>query len=274
MRVGWRQAFELMCLAGAMLAGQAIAHAEFDLGRLWPLTDDDGSEEGSSPYAPLDWLSGGYSFDQVLYFGGIDMQRYGFSAYVGTAWSPAPGRDGFLLRLFASDGFDSFRTPKTTLYSHTLRAALTPGYRISRSGFELSAYAGVEILGRAALPFRKTTRVQSDFGMRLSANFWWEPRDAVMLAANLSMTTIEASFFGRLATGVRIFNVWTGPEISASSDIFSQQYRIGAHVTGMRSGPYEFSTAAGYAFDSFGRGGAYGRFGITLRNSDPMTIMP
>lgn len=274
MRNRWRQTFRVIGVAGSMLACETAAIADFDLFQPSSLTDKNAPRETPDKTAPLDWLSGGHGFEQMLYFGGVDMQNYGFGAYVGAVWSPAPRRDGFLLRLFASDGLDSFRTPKTTLSSHTMRAAFTPGYRISHNGFEVSAYAGVEILGRIALPTSKTTRLQPDFGMRLAADFWWEPRDAVMIAANLSMTTIEAAFYGRVATGLRVFNIWAGPEISASSDIFSQQYRIGAHVTSMRHGPYEFSTAAGYAFDSFGRNSAYGRFGISLREFDVMTIMP
>jgi hypothetical protein len=95
-----------------------------------------------------------------------------------------------------------------------------------------------------------------------------------MLTANLSMTTIDASFSGRFASGLRVMNVWAGPEILVSSDIFGQQLRIGAHVTGMQTANYEFSLAAGYGFDSFGRSGLYSRLGITLRERHRMTIMP
>ena len=211
MRNQWRQALQLFCVTGALLADKTVAHADFDLRQLWSASEAYTSQDTSGTRAPLDWLSGGFNFEQALYFGGIDMQRYGFGAYVGTVWSPSPNRDGLLFRLFASDGIDSFRTPKTTFSSHTMRAAFTPGYRISRSGFELSAYAGVDVLARANLPINKTTRLQPDFGMRLLADFWWEPRNAMMIAANLSMTTIEASFYGRLAAGIKIFDIWTGP---------------------------------------------------------------
>lgn len=273
MRAWWRTALQVACTVAACQAGATRLSADTDRDDDLPATDE-ASATLRSKSAPLSWLSGGMRPEQALYFAGFDVQRFGYGGYVGTVWSPVSGRDGFLFRLFAADSIDSYRTPKTTFRSQSLRAAAVPGYRISRPGFELSAYAGLEGLARVPLPFTKTSRLTYDFGMRLSTDIWWEPFNAVMIAANLSMTTIEASFYGRLATGVRIMTIWTGPEISASTDIFGEQYRAGLHVTGVRYGPYEFSAAAGYAFDSFGRSGAYGRLGVSLRTIDPITIMP
>ena len=264
----------MICVVSATLTGGPRAHAEIELSDVWSAADLSSPENIRDRSAPLSWLSGGFRPEQVLYFAGFDLQRFGFGGYIGAVWSPLSNKDGVLLRLFAADGIDSFRTPKKTYVSQSTRAAIMPGYRISRSGFELSAYAGFDALARMPLPITKAARLQPDFGMRLSADIWWEPFNAVMLAANLSMTTIEASFYGRLASGVRIFDVWTGPEISASSDIYNQQYRVGAHVTGVHHGPYEFSAAAGYGFDSYGRSSAYARLGFTLREVDPMMIMP
>lgn len=264
----------MLCAVGTLLTALSPARADLEWNDVWSAIDVSQPESIRDRDAPLSWLSGGFRPEQVLYFSGFDVQRYGFGGYVGALWSPLPGRDGVLVRLFAANGVDSFVTPQRIIQSQSMRAAITTGYRINRRGFDLSATAGIEALARVALPITKATRLQPDFGMRLSADIWWEPLDAVMLAANLSMTTIEASFYGRLAGGVRILDVWAGPEISASTDIYKQDYRVGAHVTGMRYGPYEFSAAAGYAFDSFGRSGAYGRLGFTLREVDPMTIMP
>jgi hypothetical protein len=58
---------------------------------------------------------------------------------------------------------------------------------------------------------------------------------------------------------------WAGPEISASSDAFSQQVRIGAHLTGFRFDALEWSAAVGYVTDSYRRSGIYGRIGVLTR---------
>ena len=52
---------------------------------------------------------------------------------------------------------------------------------------------------------------------------------------------------------------WAGPEISASSDAFSTQYRAGAHLTGFKLDALEWSAAVGYVTDSYHRSGVYGR---------------
>ena len=67
-------------------------------------------------------------------------------------------------------------------------------------------------------------------------------------------------------SGVRVLDqFWIGPEISASRDDFSQQYRIGAHLTGFKLAVFEWSAAAGYVTDSFHRSGIYGRIGVLTR---------
>ena len=268
------QSLGILWVVGIALADVRPARAKIEWSDLWSKVDLTTPDNPRDRAAPLSWLSGGFRPEQALYFSGFDLQRYSFGGYVGAVWSPLPGRDGVLMRLFAADGIDSFVTPKITYRSQSMRAAITTGYRIARPGFELSAHAGIEALARVSLPITKATRLQPDVGMRLSADIWWEPIDAVMIAANLSMTTIEATFYGRVASGIRILDIWTGPEVSASSDIYKQELRVGAHVTGVRYGPYEFSAAAGYGIDSFGRSGAYGRLGFTLREVDPITIMP
>jgi hypothetical protein len=235
---------------------------------------DPEEDEFSDDNSRFNLLTGGRQPEQITNFAGLDMQRFGVGAYAGLLLSPTPGRDGLAMRLIGAQSVDEYRTPTGSIRNQTLRAALTPGYRISRPGFELSAFAGVEIAARVRLPITRRTQIEPDVGMRMSADTWWQPIAPVMISANLSMTTIDAFFAARVASGIRVFDVWTGPEISASTDIWGQTLRVGGHVTSMRTANVELSFAAGYAFDSFGRQGIYTRLGITLRERDPMTIMP
>ena len=69
-----------------------------------------------------------------------------------------------------------------------------------------------------------------------------------------------------MAGGWRAFETgWVGPEIAMSSDRFSEQYRVGAHLTGLRTGAFEWSLAARYVQDSFRRTGMYGRISVLAR---------
>ena len=100
----------------------------------------------------------------------------------------------------------------------------------------------------------------------MATELWWEPMPEIMLASAFSASTNATSHSARAAAGWRLFDqFWMGPEISASRDEFSAQYRIGAHLTGFRLAALEWSAAAGYVTDSFHRGGVYGRIGVLTR---------
>jgi hypothetical protein len=58
---------------------------------------------------------------------------------------------------------------------------------------------------------------------------------------------------------------WSGPEVSAITDEFSTQTRVGLHLTGLRWQDLEWSAAAGYLQNNFHRNGAYGRLGVLVR---------
>ena len=88
----------------------------------------------------------------------------------------------------------------------------------------------------------------------------------MMVAAAASATTIGSGYSARAATGWRLLDrFWIGPEVSASADEFSTQYRIGAHLTGFKTGPVEWSVGVGFVEDSFDRSGIYGRIGVLTR---------
>jgi Cellulose biosynthesis protein BcsS len=44
-----------------------------------------------------------------------------------------------------------------------------------------------------------------------------------------------------------------------------QQYRAGLHVTGLRTGKFEWTTGVGWAGDSDDRSGVYGKLGLLTR---------
>jgi hypothetical protein len=103
-------------------------------------------------------------------------------------------------------------------------------------------------------------------GARFASELWWEPMPDMMLTSAFAASTNATSHSARAAAGWRVFDqFWAGPEISASRDEFSQQVRIGAHLTGFRLAAFEWSAAAGYVQDSFHRSGVYGRIGVLVK---------
>jgi hypothetical protein len=88
-----------------------------------------------------------------------------------------------------------------------------------------------------------------------------------MVAADGSISTIGLSYTARLAGGWRLFNLfYAGPELQAfATDTNYQQYRAGLHITGFRTGPYEWSAGLGFARDSDERSSLYGKLGMFMR---------
>lgn len=202
-------------------------------------------------------------FGHLLAYAGIDGWRYGGSAYVGAQWSDSQ-QSPFVLRVFASDGLDDFKTRFETYRSETARASILPGVHVQAGRLDLKLFAGGDYQMR--IPLRPTlgSPVQL-FGGRATIDAWWEPAEQWMLSGSVSATTIESGVSARLASGWRTAFGWIGPELLALHDVYNTQVRAGAHLTGFKLGFSEWSVAAGYTRDSFGRSSPYGRIGITLR---------
>lgn len=268
----WGVALCALCVAVAMLARGATAQdADED--------DDDPPAATSKPSfwasllepeepspPPFDFLTGGMP-DRMLYFSGVEMQRWSLAAYAGAQWAPARiDRDGFILRMVMSDSIERYTTRTRRYDTDILRVAIMPGYKFSRGKVEMQVFAGLGIEGDLLLVDRRANRLRGKFGPRLGADLWWEPTRLLMLQYSISGTTIDNAISMRAAAGWRLFDrFWVGPEVTASGDDFSRQYRVGAHLTGLRSDEYEWSVAAGQVWDSYRREGVYGRISVVVR---------
>jgi Cellulose biosynthesis protein BcsS len=221
----------------------------------------------------FDFLTRGMP-DRMFYFTGIELQRWSLGAYAGAQWAPARiDREGFILRMLASDSIEHFTTPAHRTNSQIMRAAIMPGYKFSRDKADLQLLGG----GAAEVDAKSTDGAAAKWrvkvGAQVSADLWWEPTHLLMLQTSISATTIDSGFSARAAVGWRLFHrFWVGPEVTASRDYFSSQYRVGAHLTGLRTDQYEWSIAGGGVWDSYQREGIYARIGIVMRPARPMHL--
>lgn len=215
-----------------------------------------------------DGLSGGAKAERVLLYSGFDIWRHGRAAYGGFYWAPdGLNNDGFITRLFVSRGVERYDAGSRRFDTTITRAAPLAGWRFSQDKLELKVFAGPELENRVLTPDVPSAALRgTHIGARVATELWWEPMPELMLTSAFSASTNAASHSARAAAGVRVFDqFWAGPEISASRDDFSQQYRVGAHLTGFRLAVFEWSAAAGYVTDSFHRNGIYGRIGVLTR---------
>src|SRR5262249_19319201 len=109
--------------------------------------------------------------------------------------------------------------------------------------------------------------VGSHVGARLNVDVWWEPLPAqMMLTTTLTASTIGTNYGARGAMGWRAMDrFWVGPEIETSGDDTYRQFCVGADITSLKLGDFEWAFGAGYVRDNSDRSGAYGRFSLLTR---------
>ncbi|MFL9499514.1 cellulose biosynthesis protein BcsS [Rhodopseudomonas palustris] len=258
------------------------APPSFDVGAVTPPdiasvdTDDDDGLTGDLPagrstFSPLadlaaDRFSGGQHAS--LLFGGYDLWRNGASLYGGFEWfGGGTAENGPVVRLMASEALERYQAGRFIYINDISRASVLAGWRFKSGAFELKILAGPDLENRASMPDYREQRWRGTHGgVRIAVESWAEPTPETMLSSSFYATTVAGSYGARLAAGWRMFDAfWVGPEMSGSSDEFSRQTRIGIHLTGFEMAAMEWSAAAGYVRDSYGRSGIYSRLGASLR---------
>jgi hypothetical protein len=273
----WGLAFRALCMSAAVAApacdratGQEIEDGDFNV-----LPSSSSSSFWSSLFdtriskrRAFDFLSGGMP-DRMMYFGGMDASKWSLGAHLGAQWAPAGfDRDGVILRFFWSENLERFTTDARlpAQYTQVSRVALLPGYMFRAGKVDVQLMAGVEYQGDYRVSNWPRASARGQFGMRAVADIWWEPTRELMVQYALTGTTNDNGYTTRIAAGWRLFDAfWIGPEATLSRDYFSKQTRVGGHLTGLRTGSYEWSFAAGFVHDNFQREGLYARFGIMLK---------
>jgi len=208
---------------------------------------------------------------RFLLFSGVDLWRDGQFLHGGLLWSPhGLDREGFTLKAMISGG--RYRYMSGTLNNAWVtgteqEAQVLPGWRFRRGRFELKVFAGLDVKNDATSPYDPGNRLHGiSAGMRTTVDLWFEPTPSTMLAADASFTSIAAGYSARLAYGLQLRDwFYLGPEAQAFACLGYSQLRFGAHLTGLKTGAWEWSAAAGWEDDNDGRSGAYLRLGVLTR---------
>ena len=205
---------------------------------------------------------------QAMLFSGRDIWRNGAFAYGGLVYAPGGfDRDGLLLKVLLSGGlyrYDAKNRGQTVVGAEWL-AQILPGWRIKRGDAEFKFFMGPEIQQHRLWPDDLDNRLRGrSFGLRVTAELWYEPAPSMMIAADVSLSTIATSNSARAAYGWRVFEemlggVYIGPEVQYFGSDGYRQLRFGAHVTTMKTEDADWSAAIGWARDSDGRSSPYVR---------------
>jgi len=205
---------------------------------------------------------------RFLLFSGFDLWRHGGFLHGGVLYAPEGlDREGPVVKLLVGGGQYQYLSGATTVTGRQWLVSAMPGWRFKRGTLEFTVYGGLDLQHHRFSPYDPGNSLAGTHaGARGGFDLWWEPRPAMMVAASASASTIGTSYWARGAVGWRAFDrVWLGPEIVALGDDNYRQFRLGVHVTGLRTAAFEWAAGLGYARDNDNRSGPYVRVGLIAR---------
>jgi hypothetical protein len=203
-----------------------------------------------------------------LFFSGFDIWRNGGFGNGGLLWSPDSLRqDGFTLKLLLGAGTYRYRGATTDITGRQYLASALPGWRFKSGPNELTVFAGLDMQQHQTSPDDPGNRLRGfHAGARGGFDLWYEPLPAAfMVTASASASTVGKNVWARAAAGLRAFDLWLGPEAIFCGDETYREWRVGAHATGLRTGPVEWTAGLGWVTNNDQRSGMYGRLGLLVR---------
>jgi hypothetical protein len=206
--------------------------------------------------------------EQFLLFAGADAWRNGGFAHGGLLWSPGGiDKEGFTAKLMGGGGTYRYRNGTTPTEGFATVFDVMPGWRFKPGNAEISVFAGLDVQHHRLSPDDLNNAARGTHaGLRVGADFWWEPTTTTMTNAGISFATINDGYWSRVAFGWRAFDLlYVGPEALALGDDTYRQWRVGMHATAFKTGAFEWSVGTGYVSDSDHRSGVYGRIGVLTR---------
>ena len=208
----------------------------------------------------------------VLLYAGADFWRQGGFSHGGILWAPAGlDRSGAVLKLLVGGGlyrYTSGALGNVEVRGDELTSSLQAGWRYIRGKLAITGFLGADFKHHQLTPDDPSAGLRGTYaGARTGFELWYEPTDATMVSADASVSTIGPSYNARLAAGWRLFDqFYLGPEVQAfAADDNYQQFRAGAHVTGLHTGDFEWSVGVGWASDSDDESSLYARIGVFTR---------
>ena len=207
----------------------------------------------------------------LLLFSGRDLWRSGAFLYGGLIFSPGGFDDsGFLLKLLYSGGAYRYRASDLggeRVIGVEAVGHVAPGFLIKRGSFEGKFFFGLEQQNHWLWPDDPGNKLRGhNLGLRMSFDIWYEPTPNTMIAADGSLTSVGANYSGRVGAGVRVFDqFYVGPETQVYGGDGYRQFRLGAHITSMKTDTTEWSAAVGWSIDTDKQSSPYVRLGVLQR---------
>ncbi len=224
-----------------------------------------------APTGPA-WAGDDDEIARFILFSGRDLWRNGVFAHGGLIYAPHGfEQDGLLFKLLISGGlyrYDAGDLDGAQVDGAELVAQALPGFRVARNHFEAKIFFGPEYDYHRLWPDDPGNGLRGpEFGLRVAIDLWDEPTATTMLAGDASLSTVGGNYSARIAFGRLVVDdqFYAGPEMQVYGGDGYAQWRVGLHVTSLKTGNTEWSAAGGWALDSDNRSSPYLRLGFMQR---------
>ncbi len=134
------------------------------------------------------------------------------------------------------------------------------GYEWISRQMQFGLFGGVEISHDGITPNDPNNTVKGTHGgLKIGADFYASPTELWMASAIASYSTDHNAYYSRFKFGFALApGLFAGPEALALGDDFFHQFRVGAHLSGLRVGNVQLGVSGGFLDDEVRGAGAYG----------------
>lgn len=133
------------------------------------------------------------------------------------------------------------------------------GYEWIERDIHAAAYIGMHYSNNSLNPDDPNNQSRgAGWGVRVIGEIYANPTDYTLATAYVTYSTLHSSYYTRFKLGYALVDrVFIGPEFSFLGDNFFRQWRVGAHITGVTLGRFQFGLSGGYLMDSKRGPGGY-----------------
>lgn len=208
---------------------------------------------------------------RFILFSGRDIWRNGIFAHGGVIYAPGGFEDdGLLFKVLLSGGVYRYFSGATgeRIYGVENTVQVLPGWRVKRGDFEAKVFMGPDLERHWLWPDDPSNNLRGrSRGLRVAAEFWYEPTPSTLAAMDFTMATASASAYLRVAVSRRVIDeqFYFGPEIALFGTDRYRQFRVGGHFTAMKTGNMEWTAAGGWALDSDRQSSPYVRLNMSQK---------
>lgn len=207
----------------------------------------------------------------VLLFTGLDASSlHSYSGFIGTVVAPN-GLDtsGIRFSLFAAGGSYRYDDGITTFNGRFTAGDALIGYGFNTDSLAVKVLAGVNVQTQDVTPVDIVNPVQGTAtGAKGQVDVYLVPTEKTMVFALGSYSTAYKTYYAEGKAGYEVFGVrelYIGPQVSALGNERFDQWRAGAHLTGIPLSVLRLNLAGGYLRDSSSGDGYFGTVSVSAR---------